>query len=134
MNKKSLSRLASILMVALLSIGFVSCGSDDDGNDTINGTQRLIGKWKRVNSNSDYDTFGYLDMRSNGDCIRSVSPDFPAGSDTYDYYKWVYSEDSKVLRIYHDGGKTFSFQIEFNSDGGWVGIKGNETYIYQKLQ
>lgn len=132
MSRKSFVNLLLFAVMSLSCIILISCGSDDD-NAPANESQRLIGKWKRANS-TDYDMFGYLHMKDNGDCIRSSKPDFPEGSDTYDYYKWVYSEDSKVLRIYHEGGKTFTFQIEFTSDGGWVGTKGNETYIYQKLQ
>lgn len=130
MNKKGLANLLLMTMISLFCISISSCGSDDD-NTTVSESKRLTGKWKRMNS-SDYDMFGYLNMKDNGDCIRSSKPDFPEGSDTYDYYKWVYSEDSKVLRIYHEGGKTFTFQVEFTSDGGWVGTKGNETYIYQR--
>ena len=52
MNKKYLWSLLTFMMVAMLSIGFASCGSDDD-NEESNGTdaitsKSLIGKWRII--------------------------------------------------------------------------------------
>ena len=130
MRKKCITNLWMLTIVSLFCISLLSCGSDDDCT-AASESQRLVGKWKRVNSTS-YDTFGYLDLKDGGDCIRSAEPDFKEGNHTYDYYKWVYTEESKTLRIYHEGGKTFTFQVEFTNDGGWVDMRGDEAYIYQK--
>lgn len=49
MKKNSYLHLLAIVMVAMLSIGFASCSSDDDDNDISGGSElveKLQGTWK----------------------------------------------------------------------------------------
>ena len=53
--KKSLWSLPTILMVAMLSIGFVSCGDDEDDDIIDSGitSNSLIGTWSRNYTTAD---------------------------------------------------------------------------------
>ncbi len=44
MRKKNLLRLLTVMMVAMLNVGFVSCGGDDV-DETINVNSYIIGTW-----------------------------------------------------------------------------------------
>ena len=49
MKKKNYLHLLAIMMVTMLSVGFASCGSDDDDNDITGGSElvdKLQGTWK----------------------------------------------------------------------------------------
>lgn len=49
MKKSSYLHLMAIMMVAMLSVGFVSCGSDDDDDDITGGSElvdKLQGTWQ----------------------------------------------------------------------------------------
>ena len=49
MKKRNCLQLLAIMMVALLSVGFVSCGNDDDEDDFTGGSQlvdKLQGVWQ----------------------------------------------------------------------------------------
>lgn len=49
MKKKNYLHLLAIMMVAMLSVGFVSCGSDDDDDDISGGSElvdKLQGTWQ----------------------------------------------------------------------------------------
>ena len=47
MNKKFFMSLLSIMMVAMLSVGFTSCGDDED---SIGGNSPIVGSWSASNS------------------------------------------------------------------------------------
>lgn len=51
--KKNLLNWMTILMVAIVSIGFVSCGNDDD-DDKKGGTVSLVGTWSLNFGPDDY--------------------------------------------------------------------------------
>ena len=53
MNKKSLLQLMAVMMVAMLSIGFASCGGDDDDDNGGGNTAGLVGKWRCVYKKSE---------------------------------------------------------------------------------
>ena len=42
MNKKKLWSLLAIMMVSVLSFGFVACGDDDDENEDVNTTSNYV--------------------------------------------------------------------------------------------
>lgn len=42
MNKKNLWSLLAIMMVSVLSFGFVACGDDDDENEDVNTTSNYV--------------------------------------------------------------------------------------------
>lgn len=46
MDKKVLLHLMTIMMVAMLSVGFTSCGSDDENSDS--ASTSIVGTWKIV--------------------------------------------------------------------------------------
>lgn len=61
MKKTLLWSVLTIMMVALMSVGFVSCGSDDNGGGR---DAALVGKW--YNENTGW-TAGW-DFRADGKC------------------------------------------------------------------
>lgn len=63
MNKKYFWRVMTLMMVAMLSVGFASCGSDDDDDDNGGGgasgitESRIVGLWE-VTAEEAYVTVG----------------------------------------------------------------------------
>ena len=49
-NMKNLWKFMAIIMVAMISVGFVSCGDDDD--PTSNVTNSLVGTWRKYSTDS----------------------------------------------------------------------------------
>ena len=50
MKRKNLWHLLAVVMVAMLSVGFTSCGSDDDDEPTLKITKdMLVGSWEVTN-------------------------------------------------------------------------------------
>lgn len=124
--KKKYLFLLSTLLIAVLSIGFVSCDDDDDeGNDVQNV---LVGTWNR---------------RVTGDCTGSESWTFNKGgngvfkmnttcnsaTEPFTYTIIAYDASSHigyVRTIYSDGWKT---DVEFTINGNSLHIAGS---IYTK--
>ena len=64
MNKrKRFFGLLAVLMLALVSVGFVSCGDDDDNVTVQDSGSPLQGEWKRVYDDESYEI---LTFNSNG--------------------------------------------------------------------
>mgnify|MGYP007101875552 CR=1 FL=1 len=63
MNKKNLLHLMAIMMVAMLSVGFASCSSDDDEEDNGYSTS-ILGSWQTEDENFSTE----LSFNANGTC------------------------------------------------------------------
>lgn len=100
--RKSIFNLMALLMAAIVSIGFVSCGSDDDDNDkdtspsTSSNQTLLIGTWRH-----DFGTNG-------GYNIKQFNSDNTGYSQEYDpndgglrrKHDFTYQYDKNTNRIY----------------------------------
>ena len=94
MLKRNLFRLMAIMMVATLSLGFASCGDDDDDGDK---GSPIVGQWTSVNNAQD--KFVFL---SNGNCERHY--DYSSTKGVTD----ITIDDDAVLRRYFYGTYTVS--------------------------
>ncbi len=118
MNKMNLLRLMAFAMLAVLSMGFVSCGDDDDAPKNDN---QLIGTWIETYCNE------ICYERSNGKWV------------VIDEYEDVYEEEryghgSSGMIFKSDGTMQFLEDLHFDgtfsySDGDY-GYKLNKGYLY----
>lgn len=102
MNKKYFWSLLTFMMVAMLSVSFTACSSDDD-EDSSNGI--LVGEWQECDANgvfrndaTDYEV-SHMRLRSNG---------------TGDW--WTVTK-----------GKEDSYKYSFNYSGSFNGTSGTIT-------
>lgn len=105
MKRKYFWNLLTIMMVATLSVGFMSCGSDDDDNsissDSIIGTWIIVGgdEWaqKEIGQVWTFNADGTCDWGE-------LSP----------YTNWKLS--GSVLLMVRDDGRTEKYSIEFKNN------------------
>ena len=128
MRKKNLWSMLTIIMITMLTVGFVSCGGDDDDDDNKKeDNSDLIGWWKEPDSNWTYDAMGW-DYSSSRHALHFInantveeawvvkkeqvsSNDF-YGRDSwkdafsgwyyftgFDHYTWVYERKDNVITL-----------------------------------
>jgi hypothetical protein len=129
MKKKNLywSMMIAFVM-AVMSVGFASCGSDDDDPNNGGGSDNpLAGTWVM------YDSVGasswYIGIRLNGDGSASYtewdakeSPRWPSKTG-----KWSATETT--LTVYEPSGDImFSCQYSLSDDGKALYLSGNYNY------
>lgn len=146
MNKKNLWNLLSIMMIAILSIGFVSCSKDDDksNNEGDNPTQettsqqKLLGTWYVVWQSTELvEIQGYT---FNADGTATGYEGKLRASDNYtprgEQYACHYTFAGNTLSIREDGdGDTETYTVTFNEDGTMTLHKSNgkEEDVYTRL-
>lgn len=92
--KKNLLNWMTILMVTIMSVGFVSCSSDDDDD---NSTSSIIGTWR-----CDYsDGYDLVTFNSNGK--GTYSEYYYQGKkellDEVEAFDYIFNESSMTLRM-----------------------------------
>lgn len=104
MRKKNLLHLLTVMIVAMLSVGSVSCGGDDV-DETINVNSYIIGTWHSFKAT------GYaqgesvtLDISKNGEYSSA-------------YLELVFNSDGTVIGS--------SWQQDSNGVSRWISEKGN---------
>lgn len=133
MSKKNLGHMLAVIMVAMLSIGFASCSSDDgDGNggSGSNVKTKLLETWKMVSCSSSWysSNLRYINFKNDGTCLYSSS-----ATDLGSPCKWTYNEESKMLRMYTENGYyKYNLLFEFEDNGDWCGteVTGSENVVY----
>ncbi len=102
MNKKIFMSLLSIMMVAMLSVCFVSCGDDDDDNNP------LVGTWYYSENGNYYEISFYSDLRFI--CITTKSG-------KRETYTGPYRVNGNQLTIFweDDDVATYTFSISNNT-------------------
>lgn len=111
MSKKSLLYLFSVLVVAVLSIGFVACGGDDDddnggaGGGSSNSQNVLVGTWSCTITDSCGGTEEWS-FSKGGDgrfTTKYANPKCNSGSWTFTYsiIAWDPSSRTGYVRIYY---------------------------------
>ena len=95
--KKYLLNLTTILMVAIMSGGFVSCG-DDDKEDAIENTQSssIIGTWTWIERDGSYTFSMRITFNSDG-TYRSIIQE--NSSNDEEYGKWTYDTNDYRLTL-----------------------------------
>jgi hypothetical protein len=74
--KKYFYYLTAVLMIALVSVGFTACSSDDDDESSLSFTKEIIvGKWKITNIAGNNERSSWLSVgseaafKSDGKCV-----------------------------------------------------------------
>lgn len=121
MKKKNLWRLLTIMMVAMLSVSFASCGSDDDDEGSSSGlsASNLVGEWVVIaddDGNSDVgEIWGFnADGTFYGD-----------NSDIYTAWKIV---DGK-LQMTRDDGRTEAYTASIKDGKLYLSYDGENTVL-----
>ena len=117
MNKKYFWSLLTFLMVSMLSVGFASCGDDDDDGD---GNFSIVGKWTMYESAHNGDSEGELvaEIVFNAD-----------NTGTYEEYN-----SSGVLRgkieplTYNLNGNALSFNINGDTGTWYITIVSSKEF------
>lgn len=114
MNKKNYFwSMLTMTMVAMLSVAFVSCSSDDD--DKENGsTNSIVGTWEMTNVQ------GYLEDKETGQRLNfNVNPGTTEFEDldVADYVRFEFGSDNK-MKAYEWGNNTWHLDstIEYRYD------------------
>ena len=114
--KKYLLNWMTILMVAIVSVGFVSCGDDDD--DEKSGTPSLVGTWV-----CDFDpaTDYIVCFKADGTGYSYFTED---GLDENDYFSYKVRGDQITL-YYHDSIYwNMTIEYDLSSDGKRLTLYG----------
>jgi|GEM_PF-1325262 len=85
---KFLKSLFVTMIVVAVSVGFTSCGDDDDDDKPVKVTS-VIGKWQQINS---YGTSITITFKK--DATGSILYEFPSGSDKTEYFEYNLKTDS----------------------------------------
>lgn len=121
MKKKNLLHLLAIMMVAVLSVGFASCSSDDD--ESVDSS--IIGTWEDTN---------YIDgtwqwtFNSNGKGTCKV-----IDNTTYTFtFDFSFDGSTLIIKGEEDGERyTDTYSVSFSSDGKtmtWTEEYNGRTY------
>ena len=99
MDKKNYLHLMAIMIVAMLCVGFASCGSDDEEKDEEKVSSPLIGTWENGTSEAG----AVIVFKSNGTIIwdSNVNGKTRHSEGTYD----ASSGSKGVVKIYWSGEK-----------------------------
>lgn len=103
--KKNLLNCMTILMVAILSAGFVSCGDDDDNSIEKDGNVSLVGTWSLNFGPDDY-------------CLLTFYKNGTVKYQEYDDGEWEedetynYTYGNGILRLtYRDGSERETIEV-----------------------
>lgn len=127
--KKNLLNWITILMVAIVSVCFVSCGDNDDDDD--GGGNSLVGSWTcsshyidRVSFNNGTDTYTF---KSNG------SYEWKCRGWDNESGKYYYNNALNTLTITNQKGTTWVYVIPTLTDSYFVMIdEDGYSYTYRK--
>ena len=118
MKKKYLLNLLTFMMVTIVSVGFVSCGDDDDNpNDNPNDNPvSIVGTWRCDLGDGDYEI---LILKDNGqgliqgaDVSLSNEPDYYSYEITYYYDK----AEGRYKIVFEEAGSTYIWTIQYYDD------------------
>lgn len=124
MEKKSISFM-TILMVAIMSVGFMSCGSDDKKDDPVS----IYGTWRRDSKSGGYVA---LKLNSDGTAIQEEYYDDDYWSHPTTFY---YDEKEKCYYIYfYDGATPDLCRVQYFNETTMVLIfPGNEYKEFKRV-
>ncbi|MBO5592610.1 MAG: hypothetical protein J5913_06570 [Prevotella sp.] len=112
-KKKNLLRLLAIMMAAVLCVGFVSCGDDDDdGEDVPLGKENnaLLGGWSEMNFS--------MVLMTNGKMLYYKSSS--SGQDDVKEGNWNYNEQTGILAT---DVEYYQWNVNLISEDSWAGIR-----------
>ena len=123
--KKYFSYLTAVLMIAMVSIGFTACSSDDDDEPSLSFTKEIIvGKWKITNISGNNEHGSWLsvgseaEFKSDGTCKGWFSMEDAykiEGGRIKTYYART-SEPMFVYTLLSQNGATLSVRMDGTLD------------------
>ena len=122
MKKKYFWGMLAIVFVAVLGVGFMSCGDDGDG-----GNSALSGTWKGQGTGNDDDEKVTIVFRGNNTGTFTItSHDSYYGTETESYtFTYTYEEDTKT------GIMIVKFKDNHDSYSSYSsGSSGTETFYF----
>ena len=154
MKRKKILLLVAITLVFILSVGFVSCGSD---NDDVTVNTQLIGLWKTSMGSSNWK---YILLQNDGNMYYGgnaenidrevtvsmepvVNGNTPNSSVIVGDKKapnahWSYNDSEQTISMYTDNGYyAFTYKVNMSVDGkSWAGYDSasGRTYSFIKVE
>jgi len=123
--KKFYSYLTAVLMIALVSVSFTACSSDDDDESSLSFTKEIIvGKWKITNIAGNNEHSSWLsvgseaEFKSDGTCVGWFSMEDAykiEGGRIKTYYART-SEPMFVYTLLSQNGTTLSVKMDGTLD------------------
>ena len=107
-KKKNWLQLLAIMMVAVLCVGFVSCGGDDDDGAPVSSgkeNKSLLGGWSEMNFS--------MVLMTNGKMLYKKDKDINQGN-------WNYNEQTGVLAT---DVESYQWMVNLISEDSWAGIR-----------
>ncbi len=125
MNKKNYLSLFAVIAVAMFSISFASCGSDDDDISGSNSSA-LVGIWTQFHEEEAF--VGYyigIKLDANGDAAYSEwsygkTPVWDGGG------KWIVKDNVLTVTV-PNGSVVYSSFFTLSSDGKTITFAGDTT-------
>lgn len=123
--KKFFSYLTAILMIALVSMGFTACSSDDDDESSLSFTKEIIvGKWKITNiaGNNEHGNWLFVgseaEFKSDGTCKGwfSMEDAYKIEGGRIKTYNARTSEPMFVYTLLSQNGATLSVKMDGTLD------------------
>ena len=129
MNKKNLLHLLAIFMVAMVSVGFVSCSSDDDDDDN---SYQIVGLWEETSywKDGEWKSSGYLnyifEFKSDNSYKVYLSESTYKEGKTFQTGTYTFKGNEIAL----DGG--FKHKVTFSENGQSMRIE--ESFTFRKYK
>ncbi len=121
MKKYYFYNMLTILMVALTSFSFASCGGDDDDDDDVPVPSGLIGTWYKVSGAERYNLRFTFNADGTGDGYKETKNIYMV---TYFVYNYKYKSNGDVICDYshvsvdENGEEKGTGTMMFNYSGG----------------
>lgn len=114
MNKKYFWSLLTFVMVAMLSVSFTACGSDDDNDNGVSSS--IVGKWLRETSSLREEVHIKADKTWIVYWQEKTSKETYSGEESG---TWDYDEDNGILTVVtingeKPGTRTFDAEVDGN--------------------
>ena len=123
--KKNQFRVFAMMIMALVCVGFASCGSDDDGKNESNNSSALVGIWSQYHQGSATAWYIGIKLDANGEAAYTEwdikdTPNWKGGA------KW--SVKDNVLTISDPNGSVaYSSFFTLSSDKKTITFAGDTT-------
>lgn len=137
MKKKNFMFLMAAMMVAMLSVGFASCGSDDDdnspsGNDLVT---KAIGTWMCTSSTDSAMGYSIDGLMVGKEVTIKSNGTYTSTAETFGY-SGTYTIKGNTITAKSKDGATFMVNVTISGDKmTWNGTASNGTtfkYVFTR--
>jgi len=129
MKTKNYFKLFAMMIMALVCVGFASCGSDDDNNSKNGGLpHELVGIWTQFHQGSATAWYYGFKLDANGEAAYDEW-DIKDSGPNWNYTgggKW-FVKDNVLTGIAPNGSVVYSSFFTLSSDGKTISLTGDTT-------